>query len=274
MKIAALTWDSTNIGDDVQTIAVEQHLPRVDFYVRREDLKAYDGPECLLVMNGWFRPTEANWPPSDKIHPIFFGFHSEPVKVLAHHVDYLHRHAPIGCRDRATMDYLRELGVDAYLSLCATLTFEPQPNHVDENLFVVDARANIMASSIRRSLPLTHRLVSHNFFNLDLNWRLNYARHLIREYGRTAGMVITNRIHCAMPCVAMGIPVVFVAEATPRRRIVEEFGLPIHDPTTWIHRIGLGKLQQWPKSLDISAVKERLKADLRNKIETALSRST
>jgi hypothetical protein len=270
MKIAALTWDSTNIGDDVQTIAVTQHLPRVDFYLRREELKSYDGPECLLVMNGWFRPTEQNWPPSDKIHPIFFGFHSEPVKVLDTYKDYLKRHAPIGCRDRGTMIYLQSLGIDAYLSLCATLTFEPFADRNPKNLFLIDARANFMESSIREALPLQRRTVSHNFFNEDLQWRLSYAKSLMEAYGKTAGMVITNRIHAAMPCVAMGIPVVFIAERNSRREIVEEFGLPIHDPSGIGWRLGLTKIREWPKPLDITEVKQRIKADLLGKIDVAL----
>jgi len=36
------------------------------------------------------------------------------------------------------------------------------------------------------------------------------SQHLLDTYSRTASLVITSKIHCAMPCIAMGIPVVFI----------------------------------------------------------------
>ena len=54
MKIGALAWSGNNIGDDIQTIAVMQHLPPVDIFVNRDQLHTDDGPELRLVTNGWF----------------------------------------------------------------------------------------------------------------------------------------------------------------------------------------------------------------------------
>lgn len=39
--------------------------------------------------------------------------------------------------------------------------------------------------------------------------RLNYARLLVQKYSR-ASLVITSRIHCALPCIGLGTPVIFV----------------------------------------------------------------
>ncbi len=40
--------------------------------------------------------------------------------------------------------------------------------------------------------------------------RRDLATHLLEEYKSNASLVITSRIHCAMPCIAMGIPVIFL----------------------------------------------------------------
>lgn len=273
MKIAALTWDSNNVGDDVQTVAVEQHLPHVDFYVRRDDLKNYDGERCLLVMNGWFAPSESSWPPSDKIVPIFFGFHAErrSQATLNKHVDYLKRHEPIGCRDSATVDLMKSIGVEAYLSLCSTLTFPTQRDRDGRDLFLVDADAGSLAGAFRKRLGLKTRIVSHSFMNVDTPLRMQYARELIASYGRTAGLVVTSRIHCAMPCVAMGIPVAFVGKRTPRIEIVEEIGLRIREAGGLSWHLGLGRVDEWPTPIAIDPVRERLTADLRRRIDAVLS---
>lgn len=44
-------------------------------------------------------------------------------------------------------------------------------------------------------------------------------------YWDNAGLIITRRIHCAMPCAAMGIPVVFSGLKDGRTRIVDILGL-------------------------------------------------
>jgi hypothetical protein len=268
MKIAALTWTGNNIGDDIQTVAVAQHLPHVDFLLRRGELNRYAGPECILVMNGWFKPELEDWPPSEAIRPIFFGFHVQERarEAMARHVDYLKRHEPIGCRDRGTMKLMKSLGVDAYLSLCATLTFEPSARRKPESLFLVDAKLDSIHHSIRRTHGLTSRIVSHSFGNVNTETRMAYAEQLISTYRETAGMVVTSRIHCAMPCVAMGIPVVYIGKKNSRTEIIQEIGLPLHDAESVTNRLGLAKIREWPEPLDIGAIKQRIRADLRSRI--------
>jgi hypothetical protein len=38
MKIAVLKYSSNNIGDDIQSLALERLLPRVDLRIDRDDL--------------------------------------------------------------------------------------------------------------------------------------------------------------------------------------------------------------------------------------------
>lgn len=80
MKIAALGWDGNNVGDDIQTLAVMQHLPPVEIFLNRDRLHSYEGPECVLVMNGWFLTNFEGWPPSSKIRPVFLDFMCRNVR--------------------------------------------------------------------------------------------------------------------------------------------------------------------------------------------------
>lgn len=41
MKIGALSWNGNNIGDDIQSVAVMQHLPPVDVFLNRDHLNSY-----------------------------------------------------------------------------------------------------------------------------------------------------------------------------------------------------------------------------------------
>lgn len=272
MKIGALAWSGNNIGDDIQTIAVMQHLPPVDIFVSRDQLHAYDGDDLLLVMNGWFLSETRNWPPGPAIKPIFFGFHvQEKAKpAIAKHADYLRKHQPIGCRDKGTVEFIRSLGVEAYLSLCTTLTFDAPEDRNPNSLYMVEVSLGDFTPEARKRHGLSVKEASHRFIDVPHDTRLAYAREVVRTYGRHAKMVVTSRIHCALPCLAMGIPVMFIGPTTYRTQIVEDVGLVRHEPLSPLGRI-FGRFKEWPKPLDISTTKAKVKADLKGRIAQALA---
>jgi len=273
MKIGALSWNGNNIGDDIQTIAVMQHIPPVDVFLNREELNSYDGPELLLVMNGWFLRDVRNWPPSKAIRPIFFGFHVRrgARETVARHVDYLRRFQPIGCRDRGTFEFVRSLGVEAYISYCSTMTFDAPEDRSPDSLYLVEASLDDVPKRLRRSHGLIVREVSHRFIDVPTATRLGYAKELVRTYGRTAGMVITSRIHCALPCVAMGIPTLFIGQRNYRTELVEEAGLPLNERRPLPMKLFSPTISEWPKAHDIGALKEKIRGDLRQRVAAALA---
>lgn len=52
--------------------------------------------------------------------------------------------------------------------------------------------------------------------------KLDIARHLLSWYRDQARLVITTRLHCALPRLAMGIPVVFFADTREVRVTVSQ----------------------------------------------------
>jgi hypothetical protein len=134
MKEGLLTYEFAdahlNIGDYVQSIAAKQFLNEQSkpVYIDREHLNSFAASEdTLLIMNGWFLMTPENFPPSKQIKPIVVSHHIN-VSVQEHFsknediVKFYKDNEPIGCRDYFTLNFLRELGVEAFYTGCLTLT--------------------------------------------------------------------------------------------------------------------------------------------------------
>lgn len=228
MKIGLLKYkNSLNIGDNIQTLAVAQHVEHTDHFVERDFLHQYEGQECVVVMNGWFTQEPEQWPPSDRVIPLFFGFHLVPEAAEAYrkHWKYLKKFEPIGCRDSGTADIIRSWSVEAYVSGCATMTFDerkttPETQKVvlvdlDKRLFNRKERADY--TKVSHALP---------FLGFSNETKLSIARDLLSYYRNSATHVITSRIHCALPCFAMGIPTLYCGETSYRTDLINIIGLP------------------------------------------------
>jgi hypothetical protein len=73
-----LSYENTgNLGDEIQSLASRQFLPRVDYYVQREQLNRFHTPgqsPTRLIMNGWYCHKPENWPPSPDLLPLKIFF--------------------------------------------------------------------------------------------------------------------------------------------------------------------------------------------------------
>ena len=262
-----------NIGDYIQALASSQFLPSLDGFVNREKLKEYDGDECKMIMNAWYLHDSTQWPPSDKIKPLFVAVHfnsSVMDSLLSDEsIAYLKKHAPIGCRDYYTAEHLKNNGVDSYFSACMTLTLGQKYKSVekDDKCYFVDpsfktdrnyrtllinliylifnwCKINHIAKKypkkqgfFKKRLGLVAFFRAYKeFFTeetlLDAEYicqqntdyknnfptdeaRLKEAERLVKLYSR-AKLVVTSRIHCALPCLGLETPVIFTDLATKR----------------------------------------------------------
>jgi len=205
MIYCSLSYKTRNIGDTIQSLASEQFLPRIHGHVNRDFLHRYCGQPCLVIFNGWFH--SKGWPPSTSICPLFFGFHAHEETIILHHDDYLRKFSPIGCRDEYTLKICEKAEIPAFFSGCLTLTFEKTP-FVRKGIFLVipdkcltQIPNAIQARSIRLQHTITHK-TSHAM-------RVKFARDLLSVYA-SAELVITSRLHCALPCAAFNTPCWFL----------------------------------------------------------------
>lgn len=224
-----------NAGDYIQSIAVERLLTPVRKRYDRDMLKMAS-PEfpSYVIMNGWFSHNPAYClPASPNLIPVFWGFHitnwhNEWSYFLQDEVlAYFKKYEPIGCRDPYTAYMLKKNGIDTFVSKCLTLTLPlrtepPQTGYV----YIVDAEHLKIPDYIKKdAVYFTHSIsVQHSE---AIRWL--YGRHLLYQYMKNAKLVITTRLHCLLPCIAMGIPVIFIGNENDYRVAwVTELGVPIY----------------------------------------------
>lgn len=209
--------NSGNLGDHIQTIATEQFI-KPEGGVERDNLLNYNGSEIFLLMQGWFGNIKRHknmFPPSNYIDPIFIGFHISDTKEdrafysRENIINYFKKHEPIGCRDISTKDFLTQFRINAYFSRCLTTTFPTRKIIPDkEKIFIVDCISDMLIPSeiLNKAEKLTHHALETE---TELE-KEKKARLLLDRYKNEATLVITSRLHCASPCLAMGIPVIFI----------------------------------------------------------------
>jgi len=270
-----------NIGDDIQSIAAERLLPRVDYVVNRDDQTVIldvvgdvafqtpdKSPAITVVENGWFDGRITSCRLHSCLTPLFISFHLnesaelfqdkryDVLRIDASRMDVsrvdvlgvnsavtakllddpavaemMRRNGPVGCRDEHTRKCMSLKNIPSYLSSCLTLTLgTPVPAHrgilssILSHLHITSARqgerlivdayigddANLLRALVPKSeldaaVRITHGLESHP--TLQARHAMTIA--LLERY-RRAKWVVTNRLHCALPCLTFGTPVVFV----------------------------------------------------------------
>ena len=245
-----------NLGDHIQTLAVMRHIAR--FYTREdflcedslknvfqflaeswtpEDRSPSSAPIRMVIMDrdcartdrnvwlpffGWFGkyPLEIpmTFPLPANIHPIFFSFHLNDVRILTPGLQgYLKRYEPIGCRDRNTMDWLASVGVKAFFSGCATTTLDlPDNATIPPPMKTYYRRgAHYQVDDIEANIPGTIKL-THNLGSAakkSFTHNIERSLDILLAY-KQAQSVNTSRLHCYLPCRALGTTVDFNADSS------------------------------------------------------------
>ncbi len=212
----------TNMGDSVQAFAVD-HLFRYAG-VNQNDVigipcRSAEAEEpCYLVVQGHFgRQYDMGFMHNDNIYPIFIGFALKDVFLTDEEVRYFKKYEPILCRDELTKNTLTGYGVEAYLSGCLSVCFPKRDQHAKgkrDKYYFVDVKKpflDLVPENIKQNAVYTSQNLYMDEVNVDSMERGDQmAWKLIKEYSDNAKMVITSRLHCMTPCMAMGIPTIAV----------------------------------------------------------------
>ncbi len=166
-------------------------------------------------------------------------------------IAYLQKHAPIGCRDHYTLQLLQKHQISAYFSGCLTLSLNRQgfsrPQQAPQEPYILlcsalerlNPKNNPSASGLGGLLDRLKNLQRAVLFqraNKRLESFLEQAQHPVVRRSQIvsvekhskeerlalaeeqlqwiahAKLVISSRIHTALPAVAMGIPVLFLSD--------------------------------------------------------------
>jgi len=222
--------ETDNIGDDIQSYAAACRLPRTDYYIEREHMDVFRPEETepvSAIINGWLMNNKLGWPLSEWIRPLYISMHFLEEDSMLIGDDFLHglggdglrRHGPVGARDENTLRMLERNGIPAYFSGCMTLTLpkgEPMPPE-RPYICLTDVPEGV-AESVRQQYPaLDVKIIEHEpihqppLVDRKADWpsRFGAVKKLLDTY-QNAAAVVTTRLHCAMPCLALETPVLLL----------------------------------------------------------------
>ncbi len=213
-----------NTGDEIQAIAGIQFLPFIDFFLDREYQKAPDtNGKHTVFFNAWWGNRKLKWPPSENIDPVMLSVHTEErfrsvIASSSRIVSFLKSKAPIGARDMITKRFMESIGVRSFFAGCMTLFLrKPHPAEKRDNTIYINDLSHENINLLPQWIVKKAKFVKHT---LDYGWgntlltqeRFVDAYKILEKYSH-AKLVITRRIHAALPCVAMGTPVIFFNSA-------------------------------------------------------------
>lgn len=233
MKFGLLTYSSkmANIGDLYQCIGIERAYRQMKIdessiiKVDRDYLAEYDGEYVILPLTGFVDvlPETHIFPLSHRIIPVFIGMHC----IDDQHLKYLSRYkhfGPFGCRDEMTMRKMRQNGLDAYMSGCLSICADKRPVlPTQKKVFMVDVSEklyrHIPEFLLKDAVEVTHEFDLHHIDSAEEREQTEskIAKEMLERYKNEARLIITSRLHCALPCTAMGIPVIVGREMNEHR---------------------------------------------------------
>lgn len=220
---AVLSYITTNIGDDMQSLAARRFFDGMPVAgLQREHLNSFEYyfAKYKLIMNGWFTHKPKRWPPAPTINPLVISFHLSPHVIRRKRkflsgatLEWFRRQSlrnGVGTRDFYTLRAFQEAGIDAYFSGCLTMTMKPNLGlkKSDELLMIdVDERAaHAISERTRSPFRKETQLIRPGMTQAS---RLHHVRRRFDELC-SAKAVVTSRIHVAFPCLAIGTPVLMV----------------------------------------------------------------
>lgn len=230
--------DIANLGDTIQSLAARQFLPHVDRLIPRERINSDPGGDKPVntILNGWFIHEPRNWPPHPRIRPLLISMHFssgwkprfrrwrpsyQDLFFTEESIAYLREHGPVGARDRFSLEQLQKRGIDGYLSGCLTLTLRPPVTSRLRRGIVACDLSTTQLKILTRLCPKSPTVVSHELpSHLTTEERFAAAEDMLSVYAG-AQVVITTRIHAAMPCLAFGTPVLLIVPDRPDGRVVD-----------------------------------------------------
>lgn len=223
-----------NFGDLYQPFAIEELLIEIGVpvseltWIHRDELNTYKGEHLIVLIHGWFNE-KTQLIMSPHITPIYIGFHLQKSShrdiVQSGVTEEMKKLGTIGCRDRQTAEFLKSVNVNAYFSSCLTLTFKRrQKRPRNGTTFIVDIKKRWL-QKVPVSVRAKAKFVSQNYFykqsfkTEDFETEFHdfelKARQQLKRFRNEAILIITSRVHVALPCTAMGIPVIFLPNDDP-----------------------------------------------------------
>lgn len=211
MRYALKYPNSSNLGDEIQTLAALQFMGNDVVFVPRDELASVAEPGKILLNGWWSHDPIRSFPPRIDALPISMHLCQRFRDGIPDFSWFSGK--KIYARDENTNLWLQSLGFDSEFLGCLTLTFPPIRTEPRIKTLLVDVRH--VDSSICVSPSKLTQIDLENS-ELSCNIKREKAKWILSMYTQ-AEMVITSRLHCALPCAAMDVPVVCFAKEDDAR---------------------------------------------------------
>ena len=179
------------------------------------------GKFIIIIMNSWNIIEKGNRKVPSNIYPIYLSYHISNIKNIdSITLNNLKKNEPIGCRYKFTQKYLQKKGINSYFYSCLTtnldINFAVNQIERTNDIIFVDFRFG----EFPKADKFIKSLKAYNFSNIKYKrhmiksqyshlQRFKIAKQLLDQYAR-AKLVISTRIHGALPCLALKTPIIFV----------------------------------------------------------------
>ncbi|MBP2662123.1 MAG: polysaccharide pyruvyl transferase family protein [Firmicutes bacterium] len=265
---------SVNIGDYLQFLAIAYLYEQMGIqerdihYIGLRDIIDYDGEDIVLPINFSINNCIINGKIaiSPRITPVFLAVllptldsYLDIDRFLQdeHNHAYFLRYAPIGCRDEVSYHYFKRHGIPAYINGCLTAVFPKCKEPADGSVIFADAPKSVLPwipTQILDSdvLFTTQQYVFHEDEIKDYKNLFRFVKSKYEFYQKKARLIITSRLHVALPCTAFGIPVVLVKDKVDTRFSFIEKYIPIYN------REHYQNINWFPAVPDIEPIKKKL----------------
>ena len=251
-----------NYGEDIQLLAIQNlydymGIPQDEIVrITPEELFTYDGEEYLLLPINW--PFWGSYSRlSSKIIPVYLGISAVGDSIIdsMRFRDF----APIGCRDQRTFEICKKNGIDAYINGCMSLTF-PKADKKGKNIYIVD-----VCEELLQYIPQEFKEVAiyktHVFYNREI--QEEESAQLYQEYRENARLIISSRLHCIIPCIAYGVPVIYASKNLSTRSNWLKNLIPIYDEKSF------ADIDWNPQPVEIEDLKDKMLQNAANRIRQA-----
>ena len=221
-----------NIGDYIQLLAIDNLYEEMgiledvvyfqDFFQESDVIEE----KFILPINQMIGRSQpwcdelGNFCFPEYIIPVFIGvcFQADIFNFSEYNIEYLKKYAPIGCRDYHSFQQMKKYNIPAYMAGCLTMTL-PLRKECDnkcDKVFLVDVPSRVkkyIPDEILKRSEIVHHVCELNEDVLDGRGLKKQAMtQFLQRYQDEASLVITSRLHCAVPCLAMGIPVIITKQ--------------------------------------------------------------
>lgn len=247
-----------NIGDQIQILAIDYVYSTMGIkpddivYLDYRHVSDYNGeyvilPIALPMID--YLPHGFADRFSEHIIPVFLGLTMIKQTLSKEEVEYLKKWSPIGCRDEYTLNIMRKYGIISYLHGCVSVTLPRRRPGKYEKVYIVDVDP-CLAEKIPAEIKENAEYRIHSRTDI-MDDPKAAALEQYNEYKNNARLVITSRLHCAIPCIAAGIPVIILKTQISFRFSWLDKLLPIYTPDD------VDSIDWSPKTLDIRDHQQR-----------------